>query len=510
MLPTKSCRGDRRSLPRWRAGGIDDGPAYLAGSWSTCRLAMAPACPRDAARSPRLEWLEKSPDLETATAERDRTLRAVMRLPVRRRAVVVLRFYDDLPEARIAEVLGISTATVKSQLSRASSNSAPISGLSTRYVRQRHSRLRSNHVSRASVRRRPGTGGRSRHDRGASKRAEIRMRVGAGRRGGRVGRTRRGGVARGLGERPGRPTRSSPPTKSPAVTGVRTTSASTSATSHHSTTVPASTSTSVPALSTWTAIAPDRVERRSTLGGVDRERGLVVGGVDPGGEPRPAAAAYDPLTDTWRTLADPPPFGSHQPARRWTGTDMLLIGGDNPTAVCWCRTARPTTRPPTCGESSRRLLSDSSPPVRRPRGPAASCSCGRGTVVARRWRSHRLPTTPPRTVGASSPRQRSSGASRPRRFGLTEWIVWGGTTGVGSSTTGRPTRHPTRGAPSDSPLSPRRVRGCGGESWSSSPVRRGRARDRQRELALSDVAAYDTSPYVRRSLGPAHPGLEPM
>ena len=32
---------------------------------------------------------------------------------------MVLRFYDDLPEARIAEVLGISTGTVKSQLSRA-------------------------------------------------------------------------------------------------------------------------------------------------------------------------------------------------------------------------------------------------------------------------------------------------------------------------------------------------------------------------------------------------------
>ena len=66
-----------------------------------------------------LDWLGTSPDLEAVAAERDRTLRAVMRLPVRRRAVVVLRFYDDLPEARIAEVLGISTGTVKSQLSRA-------------------------------------------------------------------------------------------------------------------------------------------------------------------------------------------------------------------------------------------------------------------------------------------------------------------------------------------------------------------------------------------------------
>ena len=109
-----------RCLPRWRAGGIDDCPAYLrrvvvnlsARRWRRRALAMR----RDHLA---LDWLGRSPDLEAAAAERDRTLRAVMRLPVRRRAVVVLRFYDDLPEARIAEVLGISTGTVKSQLSRA-------------------------------------------------------------------------------------------------------------------------------------------------------------------------------------------------------------------------------------------------------------------------------------------------------------------------------------------------------------------------------------------------------
>ncbi len=58
---------------------------------------------------------------------------------------------------------------------------------------------------------------------------------------------------------------------------------------------------------------------------------LVVGGVDPGGQPRPAAAAYDPVTDTWRTLADPPTDSDRiNPLVAWTGTDMLVIGGDNP------------------------------------------------------------------------------------------------------------------------------------------------------------------------------------
>jgi RNA polymerase sigma-70 factor (sigma-E family) len=44
---------------------------------------------------------------------------AVRALPPRQRACVILRYYDDLPEATIAHVLGCSTGTVKSQLSKA-------------------------------------------------------------------------------------------------------------------------------------------------------------------------------------------------------------------------------------------------------------------------------------------------------------------------------------------------------------------------------------------------------
>ncbi|GAA2151281.1 sigma-70 family RNA polymerase sigma factor [Humibacillus xanthopallidus] len=52
-------------------------------------------------------------------ADRDEVWRALATLPPRQRAVVVLRFYEDLPERAIAEALGCTVGTVKSQLSRA-------------------------------------------------------------------------------------------------------------------------------------------------------------------------------------------------------------------------------------------------------------------------------------------------------------------------------------------------------------------------------------------------------
>jgi len=43
----------------------------------------------------------------------------VQTLPKKQRAVIVLRYYEDLPEAEVAEILGVSVGTVKSQASRA-------------------------------------------------------------------------------------------------------------------------------------------------------------------------------------------------------------------------------------------------------------------------------------------------------------------------------------------------------------------------------------------------------
>jgi RNA polymerase sigma-70 factor (sigma-E family) len=51
--------------------------------------------------------------------ERAALLAALRQLPPRQRAVIVLRYWDDLTDAQIAAALGCSPGTVRSQLSRA-------------------------------------------------------------------------------------------------------------------------------------------------------------------------------------------------------------------------------------------------------------------------------------------------------------------------------------------------------------------------------------------------------
>ena len=58
-------------------------------------------------------------DRSAEVADRDLLLRALGALPARQRAVLVLRYLDDLSEGQTAAVLGCSVGTVKSQASRA-------------------------------------------------------------------------------------------------------------------------------------------------------------------------------------------------------------------------------------------------------------------------------------------------------------------------------------------------------------------------------------------------------
>lgn len=59
---------------------------------------------------------------ESTVTDRQAVWAAVQALPVRQRAVIVLRYYEDLSERDIADALGCSRGTVKSQASAALAN----------------------------------------------------------------------------------------------------------------------------------------------------------------------------------------------------------------------------------------------------------------------------------------------------------------------------------------------------------------------------------------------------
>ncbi|WP_338012101.1 sigma-70 family RNA polymerase sigma factor [Actinoplanes friuliensis] len=63
--------------------------------------------------------LPPMPDPTAQRDDRDAMLRLIARLPPRQRAVIALRFYEDLAVDQIAEILGCRTVTVRTHLARA-------------------------------------------------------------------------------------------------------------------------------------------------------------------------------------------------------------------------------------------------------------------------------------------------------------------------------------------------------------------------------------------------------
>jgi RNA polymerase sigma-70 factor (sigma-E family) len=73
------------------------------------------------------------PDRADAVADAVALTRALLRLPARQRAVLVLRYYEDLTETQTAELLGIRPGTVKSHardaLARLRADAPELAGL---------------------------------------------------------------------------------------------------------------------------------------------------------------------------------------------------------------------------------------------------------------------------------------------------------------------------------------------------------------------------------------------
>ncbi|BCJ39462.1 RNA polymerase sigma24 factor [Actinoplanes ianthinogenes] len=64
-------------------------------------------------------FLPAAPDQVAVRDDRDAMLRLIATLPPRQRAVIALRFYEDLAVEQIAEMLGCRTVTVRTHLMRA-------------------------------------------------------------------------------------------------------------------------------------------------------------------------------------------------------------------------------------------------------------------------------------------------------------------------------------------------------------------------------------------------------
>ena len=98
--------------PRWDR--IDEPAAYL-------RRAVVNACNDHHRRRYRARRLTPPAEAEPVVhpPEIDETWAQLTQLPPTQRAVVVLRFYEDLPLTQIADLLGRPPATVRSDLHRA-------------------------------------------------------------------------------------------------------------------------------------------------------------------------------------------------------------------------------------------------------------------------------------------------------------------------------------------------------------------------------------------------------
>ncbi|MFY1696123.1 SigE family RNA polymerase sigma factor [Solwaraspora sp. WMMA2101] len=153
MTPRDSMEEDFREFVASRSGALLRTAYLLAGDWATAEDLLQTALTKTYLAWKRLGHIEAvepytrrvlvntatswwrrrwhgerpteilpeqaGPDPIQEQLDRDVLWRHVKALPARQRAVLVLRFYEDLSEAQTAALLNISPGTVKSQTSRA-------------------------------------------------------------------------------------------------------------------------------------------------------------------------------------------------------------------------------------------------------------------------------------------------------------------------------------------------------------------------------------------------------
>jgi RNA polymerase sigma-70 factor (sigma-E family) len=109
-----------KALVQWgRVSAADDRDAYV-------RKMVVNACTSWFRRAARREFAQDSatmpersvPDATAGIDDRDRMVALLRRLPAKQRAVLVLRHYERLPDAAIAQLVGSSEVTVRTNAHR--------------------------------------------------------------------------------------------------------------------------------------------------------------------------------------------------------------------------------------------------------------------------------------------------------------------------------------------------------------------------------------------------------
>ena len=102
-----------------RIVAMDAPAAYLRRALVNEHLSWRRRQRRTPAARPLVETDSTGVDPTICVDQRDQTWRLLTTLPKQQRAVLALRYYEDLTDAEIAELLGCSTGTVRSHASRA-------------------------------------------------------------------------------------------------------------------------------------------------------------------------------------------------------------------------------------------------------------------------------------------------------------------------------------------------------------------------------------------------------
>ena len=111
-----------KALLKWgRVSAADDPVAYVNrmvvnASTSWWRRAARRERPVPTEELP--EATGAAPDASGQLADRDELLTALRALPVKQRTVLVLRYFEDMPDERIADLLDVTTGTVRSNAHR--------------------------------------------------------------------------------------------------------------------------------------------------------------------------------------------------------------------------------------------------------------------------------------------------------------------------------------------------------------------------------------------------------